>query len=183
MTGIPLAIAFATVLLGADGGARAGAVQSVPVLDLTRYAGRWYEVARYPNRFQKRCAGDVTADYVLGPEGDLTVVNQCRLPDGSVDRAEGAARRANPGGPDAQLKVRFAPRWLSFLPVVWGDYWVIALGANYEYAVVGDPSRDYLWILSRTPAMDEARYRSALDAAVSNGFDPTRLVKTNQTGA
>jgi len=156
-------------------------VHSVPSLDLSRYAGKWFEIARYPNRFQKQCVGDVTAEYVSLADGRIRVINACRRSGGSTARAEGVARLASSGGPTSRLKVRFAPAFLSFISGVWGDYWVIGLGPDYTYAVVGAPSRDYLWILSRTPTLDTEVYQKAVDMAVSNGFDPSRLVRTKQS--
>ena len=154
-------------------------VTTVPNLDLSRYAGKWYEIARYPNRFQKSCAGDVTAEYVLQADGRVQVINECRRADGSLNRAEGVARKADPSGSASQLKVRFAPPFLSFISAVWGDYWVIGLADDYSWAVVGDPSREYLWILSRTPSMSDQAYERAIGTAARNGFDPARLVKTS----
>jgi apolipoprotein D and lipocalin family protein len=144
-----------------------------------RYAGRWYEIARLPNRFQEQCAGDVAANYSLRDDGRITVVNECRTKDG-VDRAEGIARRADPKGPASRLKVRFAPAWLSFLPWVWGDYWILELDREYRFALVGEPSREYLWILSRDPVMDQAAYDSLVARAAALGFDTARLVRTPQ---
>jgi len=154
-------------------------VQSIPVVDLARYAGKWYEIARYPNSFQRQCAADVTAEYTLEPGGRIRVVNRCRRRDGTVDSVDGVAKRA-PGAPDSQLKVRFAPAVFSFIPAVWGDYWIIGLGRDYSYAVVGDPSRKYLWILSRTPRLEGPAYDEALEAVKVNGFDPNRLERTKQ---
>ena len=111
----------------------AAVVTTVPNLDLIRYAGKWYEIARYPNRFQKSCAGDVTAEYVLQADGRIQVINECRRADGSLNRAEGVARKANPSGPTSQLKVRFAPAFLSFISAVWGDYWIIGLADDYSW--------------------------------------------------
>ena len=150
-------------------------------VDLTRYAGRWYEIARLPNRFQQKCAGDVHATYSLRPDGRVTVVNECRREDGSVTRAEGVARRARKDGPASRLKVRFAPAILSFLPSVWGDYWIVELDREYRHAVVGEPSRWYLWILSREPVMEAAVYDALAAAAGRQGFDTTRLVRTPQS--
>jgi len=150
-------------------------------VDLARYAGRWYEIARLPNRFQEQCAGDVAATYTLRPDGRIGVVNECRKRDGRTARAAGVARRADEKGPAARLKVRFAPAVLSFLPFVWGDYWILELDREYGYAVVGDPSRKYLWILSRSPAMDAVTYESLVAAAGRLGFDTVRLVKTPQS--
>jgi len=156
-------------------------VQAVPSVDLARYAGRWYEIARLPNRFQEQCAGDVAATYTLRPDGRVSVVNECRGRDGKSRRAEGVARPADEKGPASRLKVRFAPPWLSFLPLVWGDYWIVGLDRDYRYAVVGDPSRKYLWILSRTPTMDAATYELLRASAGRLGFDTARLVLTPQS--
>ena len=150
-------------------------------VDLARYAGRWYEIARLPNRFQEQCAGDVAATYTLRPDGRVSVVNECRGRDGKSRRAEGVARPADEKGPASRLKVRFAPPWLSFLPLVWGDYWIVGLDPDYRYAVVGDPSRKYLWVLSRSPTMDAATYELLRASAGRLGFDTARLVLTPQS--
>lgn len=146
----------------------------------TRYVGRWYEIARLPNSFQDQCAGDVAATYTLRDDGRFTVVNECRTKEGGVDRAEGVARRADPKGPASRLKVRFAPAWLSFLPWVWGDYWILELDREYRFALVGEPSRKYLWILARQPVMDPAAYDALVAGARRLGFDTSRLVRTPQ---
>jgi apolipoprotein D and lipocalin family protein len=154
----------------------------VPNVDPTRYAGQWYEIARLPNRYQKRCAGEVIATYTPRPDGTITVFNRCRLENGSEISVTGVARVAGKDQPNSKLKVRFAPAWLSFIPQVWGDYQVIALSPNYEHAVVGDPSRTYLWILSRTPTLDEGVYRQLLEEAQAQDFDVNLLQKTRQSG-
>jgi apolipoprotein D and lipocalin family protein len=150
-------------------------------VDLARYAGRWYEIARLPNRFQEQCAGDVAATYTPRADGRVAVVNECRRKDGQLVRVEGVARRADDKGPASRLKVRFAPAWLSFVPLVWGDYWIVELDRDYQHAVVGDPARKYLWILSRTPELDNSTYAALVDAARGLGFDVTRLVRTAQS--
>ena len=152
----------------------------VASVDLTRYAGLWYEIARLPNRFEEKCAGDVTAEYTPLGAGRLRVVNRCRKKDGEMTEAEGAAKPADKSGANSRLKVRFAPGFLSFLPFVWGDYQIIELAPEYTYAVVGAPDRKYLWILSRTPQLDEATYRRLVEAARSQGFDVSRLIRTKQ---
>ena len=152
----------------------------VPSVDLPRYAGVWYEVARLPNRFQEKCAGDVTAEYALKGTDRLKVVNRCRRQDGTMTEAAGEAKLADKNGPNSRLKVRFAPGFLSFLPFVWGDYQIIELAPDYTYALVGAPDRKYLWLLSRTPQMDEATYRRLTEAARSQGFDVSRLIRTKQ---
>jgi len=156
-------------------------VRTVPIVDLERYIGRWHEVARLPNRFQKNCASDVAADYALRPDGRISVVNRCRQSDGSTIEAEGVARIVDPKT-NARLKVRFAPAWLSVLPFVWGDYWIIALADDYTYAVVGSPGREYLWFLSRTPTMSEAGWAAAERAATDNGFDVSRMIRATPAG-
>jgi lipocalin/uncharacterized protein YbjT (DUF2867 family) len=149
-------------------------VRTVERVDLKRYAGDWYEVARLPNRFQRRCVGDVRARYVIRVDGRLDVLNQCRTADGTIDAA-GVARVVDTST-SAKLKVRFAPAALSFLPFVWGDYWILALGPDYSWAVVGSPDRKYLWILSRMPQLPAAVFAEAVAAARANGFDTERLV-------
>jgi len=151
----------------------------VPDVDLTRYAGTWYEIARLPNRFQAKCAGEVVATYQPQPDGRIVVTNRCRTSTGEVTVATGIARRVD-GRPPSVLEVRFAPAFLSFLPAVWGDYQIIALGPDYDHAVVGTPDRAYLWVLSRAPRMEADLYRRLLDDARAQGFDVARVVETRQ---
>ena len=153
----------------------------VPSVDLGRSAGVWYEIARFPNKFQKSCAGDVTATYTVRESGGLDVLNQCRERDGDVKKAKGRARLADKDGPNSKLEVRFAPSWTGWLPFVWGDYWVLDLAPDYSYSVVGSPDRDYLWVLARTPMLDGATYEKAVRAAAAQGFDTSRLVKTKHS--
>jgi len=177
------AVVAATVAL-VDGGSLAaqgpaGPVQSIPSLDLERYAGLWHEVARLPNRFQIRCVGGVTATYELADRG-IRVVNACRIADGSVIRAEGRARLDQREGPASRLKVRFAPALLSFLPMVWADYWVLDLTDDYGAALVGTPDRRYLWVLSRHAELDAATYERLVATATRQGFDVARLQSSDQ---
>jgi len=175
------AIAIAmTLAAGAAVAQPTGGVATVPSVDLDRYLGRWYELARYPNRFQRQCTGDVRATYAKRDDGRISVFNECRTADGQTDSALGVARVVDAGS-RAKLKVRFAPAWLSLLPMVWGDYWVIGLADDYAWAVVGSPDRNYLWILSRTPTLADTRYEQALARVRANGFDPGRLMRTPQT--
>jgi apolipoprotein D and lipocalin family protein len=157
------------------------ALQVVPSVDFPRYAGKWYEIARLPNRFQRGCAGEVAATYSLVEGTRLRVINECRTNDGRVERAEGSARVADRGSPSSKLEVGFAPSWLSWLPFVWGDYWVIALAEDYSYSVLGTPDRKYLWVLSRAPQMDEVTYKRLVEKAAAQGFDVTKLMKTRQS--
>lgn len=144
-------------------------VRSVPQLDMGRYAGQWHEIAHLPVSFQKRCVGDITATYALRADGRISVHNVCRTGDGDHIATEGVARPVE--GKPGQLQVRFAPDWLAWVPLVWADYWVIALDPDYQWAVVGDPDRKYLWILSRSPRMDAALFASLKDKAEAMGYD------------
>ena len=155
-----------------------GPVRPVASIALDRYAGRWHEVARLPNSFQEECAAETTAEYELLSNGELRVVNRCRLPDGTLKRAEGRARLAQRDGPTSKLKVRFAPAFLSFFPGVWGDYWVLDVADDYSSALVGTPDRRYLWILSRAPTLPDTTYRRIVEVAARQGFDVRRLVRT-----
>jgi apolipoprotein D and lipocalin family protein len=150
-------------------------------VDLQRYAGIWYEIARLPNRFQNDCIGNVTATYTLLDNGEIRVVNRCAKADGDSAVAEGRARRADDHGPNTKLKVRFAPAILSFLPFVWGDYWIIDLAPDYGYAVIGEPKREYLWVLSRTPSMEDATLTQILSKVKKQGYDLTGLIRTKQS--
>jgi apolipoprotein D and lipocalin family protein len=154
----------------------------VPDVDLQRYAGRWFEIARLPNRFQAQCASDVTAVYALRPDGRISVTNRCRRADGTTTEAVGVARRVD-GRPPSVLQVRFAPAFLSFLSKVWGDYQIIALDPEYRHAVVGTPDRKYLWILSRTPQLDAAVLQQLLADAKAQGFDVEAVMRTPQAGS
>jgi apolipoprotein D and lipocalin family protein len=158
------------------------AVAPVPHVDLDKYVGRWFEIARYPNRFQTSCAGDVIVQYTRMEDGRIRVVNRCRRADGSINEASGVARPAGSDRSGARLEVRFAPAFLSFLPAVWGDYWIIGLAADYSWAVVGEPSRKYLWVLARTPEVTSRTYEEAVDVVRAQGYDPARLVPTPQAG-
>lgn len=148
----------------------------VPVasVDLERYMGRWHELARFPNRFQSDCTGPATADYSLQHGGRVQVVNRCPQAGGKVDEAIGEARRIGEAG-SPKLEVRFAPAWLSWLPMVWGNYWVIDLDPAYQLAVVSEPTREYLWVLARQPQVDAATWEALMLRLRSKGFDLSRL--------
>jgi apolipoprotein D and lipocalin family protein len=162
--------ALAGLLLGSGcGGANAvlPAVRVVPRVDLQRYLGKWFEIARYPNSFQKSCV-DSTAEYSLREDGDIRVLNTCRTADQKIKTAEGKAWVVD-RSTNAKLKVRF------FWPFS-GDYWVIDLDPAYSYAVVGDPGRQYLWILAREPRMDPETYKGVCERVRLQGYDPGRLI-------
>lgn len=162
-----------------DGTVAAPPLRAIAAINLPRYMGTWYEIARYPNRFQKKCVGFTKADYSILADGSVQVVNQCRLADGSTERAVGEARQL--GSADSpRLKVRFAPAWLSLLPFVWGDYWVIDLDRDYQLVAVSEPKRDYLWVLARTPVVDATSLQALLSRLQEQGFDLQKLQRTPQ---
>lgn len=152
---------------------------TIASLDVPRYMGTWYEIAKFDNRFQKKCAGFTTATYATMPDGKVQVVNRCRTASGETVEAIGAARQiGNANSP--RLKVRFAPAILSFLPMVWGDYWVVDLDPDYQLAAVSEGKREYLWILARTPKVDKATYDALLARLAAQGLDVSKLVPTKQ---
>lgn len=175
-----VAAALAVVTVAPASAQATGAVQAISELDLERYSGSWYEIARLPNRFQDRCVADVRASYELRRDSTVTVINSCRTASGDSVRVEGRARLADRRGSASRLKVRFAPAVLSFLPMVWADYWVLDLTDDYRAALVGTPDRRYLWILSREPQLDSATYDRLLSTAVAQGFDIARLQRTER---
>lgn len=159
-------------------------VRPVADLDIDRYLGVWYEIAKYPNYFQRRCASDTRAIYRKRNDGLIGVTNRCRTLDGKVEQVQGVARPdATPPYRPSQLQVRFAPSWLGWLPFVWGRYWVVLLDSDYRYAVVSEPKRKYLWILSRDRQMDNATYTLILTRLQAMGFDTTKVVPSPQPGA
>ena len=158
------------------------AVTAVDRIDLTRYAGRWHEIARLPMFFERACDREITATYSLRADGSVGVRNACVEKSGKSRSAEGVARRPDPVKAPAQLQVRFAPDWLSFLPMVWADYWVIALDPDYRWAMVGEPRRKYLWILARQPHLDPATFEALKAKAQSMGYDLAPLIVAGRIG-
>lgn len=154
-------------------------LQTIERLDVARYLGTWYEIAKFPNRFQRQCVADTQALYRQREDGQLDVVNRCRQADGEMTEAVGRARQV--GSVDSpKLEVRFAPAWLSWLPMVWGNYWVIDLDPAYQLVAVSEPSREYLWVLSRTPTVDAAAYQALLGRLQAQGFDLSKLERSAQ---
>lgn len=144
------------------------AIRTVDFVDLERYGGLWYEIAKIPNRFQKQCVRGTTATYTLREDGRLDVVNRCLTRDGTADAARGVARIVDPTS-NAKLEVSFVS-FLGWRPF-WGDYWILGLDEHYQWAVVGTPSREYGWILARTPEIDDVAMREVLAVLERNGYD------------
>jgi apolipoprotein D and lipocalin family protein len=146
-------------------------VASVPQVDLARYVGKWHEIASFPMFFQRKCVGNTTAEYARNSDGSVAVTNRCDTADGST-QAQGKATVVDGTG-NAQLKVSF------FWPFR-ADYWVIGLDPDYRWAVVGNPNRNYLWVLSRTPTLPPELLDAALLSAKTQGFDLSQLKYTRQ---
>jgi apolipoprotein D and lipocalin family protein len=174
----PVVVMFAFLsgfaLVAPSRAADAPPLEVVESVDLDGYLGRWYEIASYPAWFQKQCTA-TTADYSLRDDGLIKVVNSCRKGslDGKPKQSTGRAKVVV-GSNNAKLKV-------SFFGPFWGNYWIIDLDPDYQWAVVGVPSRKYLWILSRTPTMDEAVYDGIISRLEAQRYDPARLNRTPQT--
>lgn len=162
-----------------DMGTAKAPLTTIPSLDVPRYMGTWFEIAKYPNRFQEECTGFAQAEYSIKPDGNVRVLNSCKLANGEVTKAEGTAKQVGEGS-SPKLKVRFAPAWLSFISAVWGDYWVIDLDEAYQLVAVSEPKREYLWILSRTQKVDPKAYEALLERLGQKGFDLKRLEPTRQ---
>lgn len=160
---VPLSVGAAV----AAGAAALPPLVTVDRVDLTRYAGRWFEVAKIPNRFQKQCHCETAADYALRDDGRIDVVNTCRKADGKPDRAHGLAKVVD-ASTNARLKVSFVS-FLGWRPF-WGDYWIIGLDADYRWAVIGTPDRKFGWVLSRTPALDDATMDQVYAILERNGY-------------
>jgi apolipoprotein D and lipocalin family protein len=149
---------------------------TVSSVELERYLGTWYEIASYPQSFQEGCTA-TTANYTLQEDGAIKVVNRCR--EGALDGKE----RVSEGEARVVDKATNAKLEVNFFGPFWGDYWIVDVGPNYEYAVVGHPSRDYLWILSRRTTMAPELYESLLTKVESLGYDRARLNRTLQPPA
>lgn len=177
-----LFLALLALLPGCSHGPRADtgpALQAVASLDVPRYLGRWYEIAKFPNRFQKQCVAQTRADYQLSADGRISVINRCQNQQGQIEQAKGIARQLG-SSTSPRLQVRFAPAWLSFIPAVWGDYWVVDIDQGYQLAAVSEPSRNYLWILSRTPVVPEPVLNELIERLRRQGLAVEKLVKTPQ---
>lgn len=144
-------------------------LETVANVDINRYTGKWYEIAHYPTFFQANCASS-TAEYTANADGTVGVFNTCLREDGSVNSTIQGTARVVDSETNSKLKVTFPG-----IPIA-GDYWIIQLGVNYEYAVVGDPTRSSLFILSRTPTLDSETLNNILARLVEQGYDPARLI-------
>ncbi len=151
-------------------------MKTVKAVDLERYAGRWVEIAKIPNRFQKKCVSGTTAEYTLQDNGRVTVVNQCLEADGRSVEAKGVAKVMDPKT-NARLQVSFVrffgKNWF------WGDYWIIGLDEEYKWAVIGHPKRKYGWILAREPGMAPSDLEKCHNILRGQGYNPDDFLATN----
>ena len=153
--------------------------KAVESIDVNQYQGKWYEIAHLPMYFQRKCASNTTAVYSLNSDQTINVLNSCKTKSGEMDGSMGLAHAVNDG--KSKLKVSFLPKLLRWIPFTKGDYWVLRVDPNYQTALVGGPTHKYLWILSRTPNLDEATYQSYLETARQQGYDISGLIKTPHT--
>jgi apolipoprotein D and lipocalin family protein len=154
-------------------------LKTVPDLKLPRYLGTWYEIARLPMKHEPDGCTDVSAHYSLKENGHVAVLNRCRM-DGEIEEAEGEACPVD--NDSARLEVSFLPKGLRWIPFTKGDYWILRLSEDYDVALVGSPDRRYLWLLSRTPSLDEATRTDYLATAQRQGFELAGLIHTPHTG-
>ena len=150
-------------------------IQTVEKVDLKRYMGKWFEIARLPFWHEEKCEGQPTAEYTLNEDNTVDVLNTCHNHQGELEEAEGEAWSVDPS--NSKLKVSFIP--IPGLKSLFsGDYWIIKLSDDYSYSVVSEPNQQYLWILSRTPKMDDSLYEKIVKELQSIGFDTTQLIKS-----
>lgn len=148
-------------------------LKTVDYVDLKKYIGLWYEVAKIPNRFQSHCVKETTAKYNLKENGEIEVINSCIDDKGNIDKTEGIARIVDKKS-NAKLEVSFFSI-LGWRPI-WGDYWIIGLDENYQWAIVGTPSRKYGWILARTPKIPQETLNKIFSILKEQGYNPKDFV-------
>ncbi len=158
------------------GRSRQAPLVTVPQVDLARYAGTWNEIARLPDPFESFCGGQPTATY-LPQGGTIGVINRC-LDRSGTERAVHGTARVVPGSGGAKLQVTMFPAWLRWLPFAWADYWILALDPDYRHALVGNPTRSFLWVLSRQRTLPEATLQALVATARDQGFPVQRLKVT-----
>ena len=156
-------------------------VTTMPAIDLQRYLGTWYEIARLPMRHEPADYTDISAHYSLGDDGKVRVQNRALDGNGELQESIGEATAVD-GSNNAKLEVSFLPEGLRWIPFTKGDYWILRIDPEYKVALVGSPDRDYLWLLARHPQLDDATRDDYLAAARAQGFDLDDLIHTPHTG-
>jgi len=143
--------------------------RTVDKVDLDRYQGTWYEIAKLPNWFQKKCFKNTTASYILREDGLIHVINRCIEEDGEINEVEGKARIVDKQT-NAKLEVSFARfLWKNWF---WGAYWVIGLADDYSWAIVGGPNHKYAWILARKNKLKDSTLKEIFDILKVQGYNP-----------
>ena len=151
--------------------------KTVPKVDLNRYMGTWYEVAKIPNTFQKSCIKDITANYSLLANNQVKGVNSCRKANGQLFQMGVQGRIKD--GTNAKLAFKITSSWLRFIPMLETDYWIVDLADDYSHATVSTSDGKYLWILARQPKLAEPVYQQILQRAAKLGFATDKVVKNN----
>lgn len=169
---------LASILLST---AQAKAVTTVEYVDLTRYVGQWYEIASMPQWFQKQCVGDVTANYKTLPNGRVQVINSCLTNKGTVTSTTGEAKITDSKS-NSKLRVTFAKIFRKYIYTFGGDYWIIDLEPNYNYAVIGHPTLEYGWILARQPSLPDQDLLAIEANLKKQGYDTCKFLTTVQNG-
>ncbi|WP_324626629.1 lipocalin family protein [Acinetobacter sp. MD2(2019)] len=154
-------------------------MQTVPKLQLDRYLGVWYEIARKPMYFENKCKQNIRATYGLNEKGNVTVENRCEGENNQIHRAVGEAFVVNPPE-NTKLKVSFLPKAIRWIPIARGNYWVLKLDDQYQTVLIGEPSRKYLWLLSRQPTISEATFNDYMNTAQNLGYSIQDLIITKQ---
>ena len=151
-------------------------IETVGNLNIGKYLGVWHQIALIPNYFQKNCVDDTQAEYQILSDDSITILNSCLLLDGEKLVAAGVGRATGEPRNFARLRVSFAPKWLAWIPFVWGDYWILSIDYQYNSVLIGSPDRRYLWILSRQKFIQKESFADYLEKAKKNGFDTSLLV-------
>jgi apolipoprotein D and lipocalin family protein len=172
-----LALIMNTEIKSQDMHSEKGEPVTVGSVNLLKYTGLWYEIAKIPNSFQRSCACNTTATYKFRDDGRIDVINRCTEKDGSVDEAKGIAKVEDTNS-YSKLKVSFVN--IFGISLFWGDYWIIGLDKDYKYAVVGSPNRKYGWILSRTPKLSQNDLNEIFGILKNQGYNPKDFVMTEQ---
>jgi len=171
-------ITLALISILFHGCASSSTLETVKTVDLNQYKGVWFEISKIPNRFQSFCSSDTTAEYKIIKNGAIEVINKCQTENGEYEVANGLAKVIDQES-QAKLKVSFV-RILG-IQIFWGDYWIIGLENNYQYAIVGDPERKYGWILSRQNKMPEYLLSDAYRILENKGYNKNDFVMTKHT--
>lgn len=166
----------------ATGAGMTSPLRPVDSLNLDRFSGTWYVVATIPDRFFANCSRNATSTYVMQADQRLQVENRCQVQDGSTQMEQGIAQLQAPGESPSKLRQRFAPDWLAWLPLAWSNVWIIELDPAYHHAVAATPDRQHLWLLSRSPTLDQGSYDRLLGDLKARGFDMTQLRRIPQEG-